>query len=97
MKQFVGVVPFKHLIKWCYPEATKAFDKCAQVHDEQYKIVDWTKGSNATLDIDGEFRLCCWMTAGVDEKLQHDAELFYRVARRWGVMRAYLWKLGLRY
>jgi hypothetical protein len=96
-RQSVGVWGTKHLIKWLYPEAVAAFDPCAAQHDKDYKTVDWSKGDDATLDIDGAFRLCCWVAAGTDEKLQHDAELFYRTARRWGVMRAWLWEWGFRW
>ena len=97
IRQSIGVTPLKHLIKWCYPEATAAFDACAAQHDKDYKTVDWSTGPNATLRIDLKFRACCLEVAGQDEGLRADAELFCHVARHWGRTRAWLWKLGIRY
>ena len=96
-RQSIGVVPFKHLIKWLWPKATKRFDPCAEVHDLQYKKVDWAKGKVATAAIDQAFLQCCLVYAQGDKKLEHDAALFYKAARKWGIMRAYLWKIGVRY
>lgn len=96
-RQSTGVVPFKHLIKWMYPEAVGAFDPCAAIHDADYKNVDWSKGSEATAAIDAKFLYCCQEAAGHNQKLCEQAWLFYDVARAWGKMRAVLWKLGLRY
>lgn len=95
-RQSVGVTPFKHLIRWLYPEATRAFDGCAAVHDKDYATVDWS-GDNATLQIDLKFYSCCLKVAGNNEKLVHDADLFFRVCRRWGRMREALWRWGIRY
>lgn len=92
MKQYCGVFGVKHLIKWLYPDAVKAFDGCAKVHDEQYKDVDWSLGDIATLRIDNQFWYCGIRAAGNDEKLQDNADTFYVACRKWGKMRAKLWK-----
>jgi len=97
MRQSLGVTPFKHIIKWCYPRAVAAFDPCAKLHDEAYKTVDWSKGHTATLNIDHQFLWCCLAAAGEDKELIKTARFFYRVARKWGIWRARLWKIGIRY
>jgi hypothetical protein len=80
-----------------YPEATKAFDPCAKIHDEQYKSVDWSLGEDATKDIDVDFFACCCAHSGDNGDLKRDALTFYRACRAWGKMRAGLWKWGVRY
>lgn len=97
MGQSVGVCGFKHIIKWLYPEAVAAFDGCAAVHDKDYKGVDWSLGADATLEIDRKFWRCCIAAADGDDKLEQDANFFYSMCRKWGIMRAYLWKIGLSY
>ena len=96
-RQSVGVVPFKHIIKWLYPEAVAAFDGCAAQHDKDYKTVDWSKGDEATEGIDGNFLKCCLGASGQNAGLVNDAYFFFRVCRRWGKMRARLWAWGIRY
>lgn len=102
-RQSVGVVPFKHLIKWLYPDATRCFDACAAEHDFQYQHnVDWTC-EDPTARIDLAFYGCCLKRIeqeddpALRDKLLKDANLFYRVARAWGKGRAFLWDLGIRY
>lgn len=97
LKQYIGVVPFKRLIKWSFPDAVKAFDHCAKGHDEAYESVDWSKGDSATAIIDNVFYKCCIAKAGNDTELQRDADLFFKVCRVWGRMRARLWAWGVRY
>lgn len=96
-RQSIGVTPFKTIIRWMYPEAVAAFDGCAKLHDEAYKTVDWSLGPNATLDIDQKFYWCCTLAAAGNAGLLRDANLFYRVCRRWGRARAALWRIGIRY
>jgi hypothetical protein len=96
-RQSVGVCGFKTLIRWLYPEAVAAFDGCAAEHDKAYKTVDWSWGSDATLAIDWQFRICCMVQAQGDPELEADAETFYEVARKWGRARARLWQWGVRW
>lgn len=91
-RQSIGVDPFKGIIRWMYPDAVRAFDPCAKIHDEDYKTVDWSRGKDATLKIDQKFWRCCIAAADNDLKLIEQANWFYKVCRRWGIMRAGLWK-----
>lgn len=96
-KQSCGVWGTKWLIRKLFPEAVKAFDPCAAQHDRDYKTVDWSKGAFATEAIDQKFYQCCLIAAHGDDLLEADAYTFYRACRKWGRMRAALWKFGVRY
>lgn len=97
MRQSVGVWGTKWLIRLLYPEAVACFEQCAKQHDIDYKQVDWSQGADATAEIDRKFWACCQVCAADDLVLLQDAELFYQACRKWGRMRAVLWKIGLRY
>lgn len=96
-RQSVGVCGVKTLIRWLYPEAVAAFDGCAAQHDKDYKTVDWSKGAEATAEIDTDFYACCLKEADGDADLEKDADFFFKVCRKWGRMRATVWKIGIRY
>nr|AMP48250.1 hypothetical protein [uncultured bacterium]AMP48360.1 hypothetical protein [uncultured bacterium] len=100
MKQYTGVAPFKTLIRLMYPKLVPLVESCSKAHDEAYKAVDWRLGKSATAKIDWDWRWCAkWNieAAGGDPELLVQADFFYEVARKWGIMRAYLWKIGVRY
>ena len=68
------------------------FYKCCKMHDKDYDIVH---PGQSTKQIDQKLRLCCLAIAKTDPFLRARAELYYKAARRYGIAREWLGKIGL--
>jgi hypothetical protein len=108
-RQATGVIGTKTLIRLLYPRLVKLCDICSMIHDEAYdqddptadNFIDWLSGSDATLKADNAWRDCALarVTGQYDEAelTCQILNIAYPTIRRWGRMRAWLWRHGVRY
>lgn len=92
MRSSCGVCGVKWITGQLWPKATETFEPCCKWHDQQYKAVDWSVG---TEEIDAALLHCMLIHAGEDKELQKTAYTWHGIARRWGQMRQRLWRIGI--